>query len=59
MLLKGFIKCGAFIALFAIGLLWQLAYAATAIPVTVEIEPNNNPDQANKRQGREDDSSAS
>ncbi len=46
MLLKGFIKCGAFITFFAIGFLWQLAFAATAIPVIVELEPNNNPKQA-------------
>ncbi len=45
-LFKGVIKCGVFTALFAIGFLWQLAFAATAIPVIVELEPNNNPKQA-------------
>ena len=46
MFLKSVLKCGAFTGILAIGFLWQLAFAATAIPVIVEIEPNNNPKQA-------------
>ncbi len=43
MFLKSILKCGAFTEILAIGFLWQLAFAGTAIPVIVELEPNNNP----------------
>ncbi len=46
MLLKKVIKHAALTGIFAICILWQLAFAATAIPVIVEIEPNNSPKQA-------------
>ncbi len=46
MFLKGVLKCGPITGILVIGFLCQFAFAATAIPVIVELEPNNNPKQA-------------
>ncbi len=46
MLLKSVIKHGVFTLLFALTFLWESVFAATAIPVIVELEPNNSPNQA-------------